>query len=157
MLHGLEGGAGVVVARAGPGTSVRPSARLCTLSACKRCLCCALHGLSWDKESMTCCCCTSYHAIVKQAKTENMKRQTNKKHVMFTLLDVCVSSLRRGHANLLCIVPILTDDSPRESSTPLCLLLVYVWLICCVACSVFVAFVRLSWLASGTLWATFQT
>ncbi len=22
----------------------------------------------------------------------------------------CVSSLRRGHANLLCIVPILTDD-----------------------------------------------
>ena len=29
-----------------------------------------------------------------------------------TLLDLCVSSLRRGHANLLCIVPILTDD-PR--------------------------------------------
>ena len=24
-----------------------------------------------------------------------------------TLLDLCVSSLRRGHANLLCIVPIL--------------------------------------------------
>ena len=34
---------------------------------------------------------------------------------MFTLLDLCVSSLRRGHANLLCIVPILTDDPPRES------------------------------------------
>jgi hypothetical protein len=32
----------------------------------------------------------------------------NKKLV--TLLDLCVSSLRRGHANLLCIVPILTDD-----------------------------------------------
>ena len=29
---------------------------------------------------------------------------------LFTLLDLCVSSLRRGHANLLCIVPILTDD-----------------------------------------------
>ena len=29
-----------------------------------------------------------------------------------TLLDLCVSSLRRGHANLLCIVPILADD-PR--------------------------------------------
>ena len=28
---------------------------------------------------------------------------------LFTLLDLCVSSLRRGHANLLCIVPILTD------------------------------------------------
>ena len=27
-----------------------------------------------------------------------------------TLLDLCVSSLRRGHANLLCIVPILADD-----------------------------------------------
>ena len=30
----------------------------------------------------------------------------------FRLLDVCVSSLRRGHANLLCIVASLTDD-PR--------------------------------------------
>ena len=27
-----------------------------------------------------------------------------------TILDLCVSSLRRGHANLLCIVPIFTDD-----------------------------------------------
>ena len=26
---------------------------------------------------------------------------------LFTLLDLCVSSLRRGHANLLCIVPML--------------------------------------------------
>ncbi len=36
---------------------------------------------------------------------------------MITLLDLCVSSLRRGHANLLCIVPILTDDPRRESKT----------------------------------------
>ncbi len=28
----------------------------------------------------------------------------------------CVSSLRRGHANLLCIVPILTDGYSRRSS-----------------------------------------
>ena len=35
-----------------------------------------------------------------------------------TLLDLCVSSLRRGHANLLCIVPILTDDPRRESKMP---------------------------------------
>jgi hypothetical protein len=28
----------------------------------------------------------------------------------YTLLDMSVSSLRRGHANLLCIVPILADD-----------------------------------------------
>ena len=34
---------------------------------------------------------------------------------MVTLLDLCVSSLRRGHANLLCIVPIVTDDPRRES------------------------------------------
>ena len=33
-----------------------------------------------------------------------------------TLLDLCVSSLRRGHANLLCIVPILTDDLRRGST-----------------------------------------
>jgi hypothetical protein len=37
---------------------------------------------------------------------------------LFTLLDLCVSSLRRGHANLLCIVPILTDDPRRESNSP---------------------------------------
>ena len=37
------------------------------------------------------------------------------RHCLFTLLDLCVSSLRRGHANLLCIVPILTDDPRRES------------------------------------------
>ena len=35
--------------------------------------------------------------------------------VLFTPLDLCVSSLRRGHANLLCIVPILADDPRRES------------------------------------------
>ena len=33
-----------------------------------------------------------------------------------TLLDLCVASLRRGHANLLCVVPILTDDPRRESN-----------------------------------------
>ena len=38
-----------------------------------------------------------------------------KESLLFTLLDLCVSSLRRGHANLLCIVPILTDDPRRES------------------------------------------
>ena len=36
--------------------------------------------------------------------------------VFCTLLDSCVSSLRRGHADLLCIVPILTDDPRRESN-----------------------------------------
>ena len=36
--------------------------------------------------------------------------------ILFTLLDSCVSSLRRGHASLLCIVPILADDPRREST-----------------------------------------
>ena len=34
---------------------------------------------------------------------------------VFTLLDLRASSLRRGHANLLCIVPTFTDDPRRES------------------------------------------
>ena len=41
------------------------------------------------------------------------------KKKLVTLLDLCVSSLRRGHANLLCIVPILTDDPRRESERSL--------------------------------------
>merc|ERR1711894_311415 len=39
----------------------------------------------------------------------------NKCKKLVSLLDLCVSSLRRGHANLLCIVPILTDDLRGES------------------------------------------
>ena len=35
--------------------------------------------------------------------------------LLFALLDVCVSSLCRGHANMICIVPMLTDD-PRGKS-----------------------------------------
>ena len=42
-----------------------------------------------------------------------------------TLLDLCVSSLRRGHANLLCIVPILTDDPRRESKMKMTLKLAH--------------------------------
>ena len=43
------------------------------------------------------------------------KQRVNVDKKLYTLLDLCVSSLRRGHANLLCIVPILTDDPRRES------------------------------------------
>ena len=35
---------------------------------------------------------------------------------LFTYLGACASSLRRGHANLPCIVPVLTDDLRRESN-----------------------------------------
>ncbi len=33
------------------------------------------------------------------------------------LLELCVSSLRRGRANILCIVPSLTDDPRKEYNT----------------------------------------
>ena len=39
----------------------------------------------------------------------------NKCKKLVSLLDLCVSSLRRGHAKILCIVPILTDDPRKES------------------------------------------
>ena len=51
------------------------------------------------------------------ARDKNRTLKAGKKLV--TLLDLCVSSLRRGHANLLCIVPILTDDPRRESDETL--------------------------------------
>ena len=41
--------------------------------------------------------------------------QARRRKKLVTLLDLCVSSLRRGHANLLCIVPILSDDRRSES------------------------------------------
>ena len=53
-------------------------------------------------------CMHRIHTQRKQACGKMSKK-------LFTLLDLCVSSLRRGHANLLCIVPILTDDPRRES------------------------------------------
>ena len=41
-----------------------------------------------------------------------LKKEERKKKKLDTS-RLCVSSLRRGHANLLCIVPILTDGSKR--------------------------------------------
>ena len=49
-----------------------------------------------------------------------------------SLLDLCVSSLRRGHANLLCIVPILTDDPRRESRISYVVVLVFTRCYCSV-------------------------
>ena len=48
--------------------------------------------------------------------------------ILFTLLDLCVSSLHRGHANLLCIVPILTDDPRRESVQPTAYVCTYAYI-----------------------------
>ena len=41
-------------------------------------------------------------------------RVRSRKKNLEPFLDLCVSSLRRGHANLLCIVPILTGDFRRN-------------------------------------------
>ena len=38
------------------------------------------------------------------------KKPGDGKKQKWYILDLCVSSLRRGHANLLCIVPIFADD-----------------------------------------------
>ena len=55
--------------------------------------------------------------------SKSKKKRKNRENYRFddapcqrhSFLDLCVSSLRRGHANLLCIVPILTDDPRKES------------------------------------------
>ena len=47
---------------------------------------------------------------------QSLRQVQNEQKKFDTPLDLCVSSLRRGHANLLCIVPILSDDPRRESS-----------------------------------------
>ena len=44
-----------------------------------------------------------------------------------TLLDVCVSSLRRGRANVLCIVSMLADDPPW---IPFRKLYIYIYIYC---------------------------
>ena len=53
------------------------------------------------------------HEII--AMSNYLAKDSCLKKKLGTLLDLCVSSLRRGHANLLCIVPILTDVPRRES------------------------------------------
>ena len=40
----------------------------------------------------------------------------SKRLTKLTLIDVCVSSLRRGHADALCTVPSLTDDPRRGNA-----------------------------------------
>ena len=50
-----------------------------------------------------------YHTITLE------RPKTNITEALFTLLDLCVSSFPRGHANNICIVPMSTDDPRRES------------------------------------------
>jgi hypothetical protein len=47
----------------------------------------------------------------KTQKKKKKKKQTWTGQKKWYVLDLCVSSLRRGHANLLCIVPILSYET----------------------------------------------
>jgi hypothetical protein len=49
------------------------------------------------------------NAVLETGEKEKKKKRTTKKK--WYVLDLCVSSLRRGHANLLCIVPILSYET----------------------------------------------
>ena len=51
------------------------------------------------------------------ASSDQPRRVPVQSFILFTLLDLCVSSLRRGHANIFCIVPISTHDPRREVSS----------------------------------------
>ena len=44
-----------------------------------------------------------------------------------SLLDLRMSSLRRGHANLRCVVPMFTDDPRRESECNASLIYIYIY------------------------------
>ena len=46
-----------------------------------------------------------------------VSRENKKQKILEPFLDLCVSSLREGHANLLCIVPILTDVAEATPAT----------------------------------------
>jgi hypothetical protein len=48
---------------------------------------------------------------------EPEQAEKNDQKILEPFLDLCVSSLRRGHANLLCIVPILSDV-PKDNGIP---------------------------------------
>ena len=70
------------------------------------------------RDKLRCACCRGCHYAPDASRTEYESTPSRTFAKLFTLLDlcVCVSSLRRGHANILCIVPILTDDPRRESA-----------------------------------------
>ncbi len=50
-------------------------------------------------------------------KTSQRAQRPSTTPIFTALPDLCVSSLRKGHANLIYIVSILTDNPRRESST----------------------------------------
>jgi len=55
-------------------------------------------------------------AAVAAAATTTAADLAIQEALVVSLLSLCMSSLRRGHANLLCIVPILSDDLHSRNS-----------------------------------------
>ena len=91
-------------------TSLTQANRLNLDCAAAFCACCTLNSQPMPQSSIC-----SPRLVSGMAPTLQGGSSKRNKKKLFTLLDLCVSSLRRGHANLLCIVPILTDDPRRES------------------------------------------
>ena len=94
------------------------SARMCTLSQNGYGTLVSQNKCIYHKKELLNSCSFNLKLVLRAFQRQRRlagKREEHKK--LFTLLDLCVSSLRRGHANLLCIVPILTDDPRRESDT----------------------------------------
>ena len=76
------------------------------------CLQCSIQMLLYDDRWASCSpeisLLTAWTSFIIYATRERMVDKLMFKNVIL-LLELCVSSLRRGHANLLCIVPILPD------------------------------------------------
>ena len=82
-------------------------------------------GLDWESGisrgivpcSLTCAHCTCEKSPRHQfgAWSRKMHPSVGTEVLLFTLLDLCVSSFCSGHANILCIVPMLIDDPLRKS------------------------------------------
>ena len=53
------------------------------------------------------------HICKRNGKRQGPARKSSKKFELF--LDLCVSSLCRGHANFLCIIPILSYVSEKTA------------------------------------------
>ena len=61
-------------------------------------------------------CSTSFHILLDRRTASNINQQEVLEcGKIWNASRICVSSLRRGHANLLCIVPILVYVPPKQA------------------------------------------
>ena len=75
----------------------------------------------WRRRMKGYCCSKRRQKPKRRKKTQKEAKEAQilrdhrgRKKKFGPFLDLCVSSLRRGHANLLCIVPILSDVPKDE-------------------------------------------